>query len=162
MKSHHKFIDQEFAWAPDEKTIFVLWGFCLFSDFSWQPYTAPPNEICAICFPSRPIAHPPPPSSPFSISRAIDCEVAGGDRDDLRNKLSAEGALPNIGYEIFCLQDIIGFLLLRGPRHWIINPSPRIYISPDLTKDNIRSCEWICNKTNKQDHLRMNDSTGLK
>ena len=72
-------------------------------------FPLPPN--------SAPPSYYPPTSSPFSISRAIDCEVAGGDRDDLRNKLSAEGALPNIGYEIFYLQDIIGFLLLRGPRH---------------------------------------------
>ena len=65
-------------------------------------------------FPLPPNSAPPPlllhpTSSPFSISRAIDCEVAGGDRDDLRNKLSAEGALPNIGYETVSLQAIIGF-----------------------------------------------------
>ena len=72
-------------------------------------------------FPSCPIAqHPPlplhPPSSPFSISRAIDCEVAGGDRDDIRNKLSAGGRRPaHIGHDILLFAVHIYILLLCWP-----------------------------------------------
>ena len=80
---------------PNKKANIVL---CI---FKFQPVVRynlcpPPRWNMCNMFPSCPIAqHPPlplhPPSSPFSISRAIDCEVAGGDRDDIRNKLSAGG-----------------------------------------------------------------------